>query len=74
MLFAPLIIVGAATIEGFWLERTRGHYDWRAYFASLGDLALRAVARLLPFGLVAAAFNWLWSRRLYTTPMSAVLP
>ena len=67
-------LVGAATIEGFWLERTRGHYDWRAYFASLADLALRAVARLLPLGLVAAAFNWLWSRRLYTMPMGAVWP
>jgi sterol desaturase/sphingolipid hydroxylase (fatty acid hydroxylase superfamily) len=74
MLFAPLIIVGAATIEGFWLERTRGHYDWRAYFASLGDLALRAVAHLLPLGLVAAAFNGLWSHRLYTMPMRAVWP
>jgi sterol desaturase/sphingolipid hydroxylase (fatty acid hydroxylase superfamily) len=74
MLFAPLIIVGAATIEGLWLERTRGHYDWRAYFASLGDLALRAVARFLPLGLVAAAFDWLWSHRVYTMPMSTVWP
>jgi sterol desaturase/sphingolipid hydroxylase (fatty acid hydroxylase superfamily) len=74
MLFAPLIIVGAATVEGFWLERTRGHYDWRAYFASLGDLAVRAAARLLPLGLVATAFNWLWSHRLYTMPMRSVWP
>ncbi|HTV97272.1 MAG TPA: sterol desaturase family protein [Steroidobacteraceae bacterium] len=73
-LFAPLIILGAATLEAFWLERTRGHYDWRAYFASLGDVALRSVVRLLPLGITAPAFNWLWSHRLYTMPLRAAWP
>jgi len=75
LLFAPLLIVGAATAEGAWLARARGHYDWRAYFASLGDLGLRAAAlRLLPLGLGASALSWLYAHRLYTMPMRSVWP
>jgi sterol desaturase/sphingolipid hydroxylase (fatty acid hydroxylase superfamily) len=69
---APLAIVAAATIEGLLLERVRGRYDWRAYFASLGDMALRVAVRLMPVGAAGAVFDWLWARRLYTMPLESV--
>jgi sterol desaturase/sphingolipid hydroxylase (fatty acid hydroxylase superfamily) len=74
MLFSPLLIVGAATLEGFWLKRVQGRYDWRAYFASLGDLGIRAVVNILPLGLATGAFNWLWQHRLYTMPLRSLWP
>jgi sterol desaturase/sphingolipid hydroxylase (fatty acid hydroxylase superfamily) len=74
MLFAPLLIVGAATLEGFWLQHLRGRYDWRAYFASLGDVAIRAAVRVLPLGLASGAFGWLWDHRLYVMPLRSAWP
>jgi sterol desaturase/sphingolipid hydroxylase (fatty acid hydroxylase superfamily) len=74
LIAAPLVIVAAATIEGLWLERVHGRYDWRAYFASLGDMALRAAVRLLPLGAGSAGFYWLWARRLYTMPLGSWWP
>jgi sterol desaturase/sphingolipid hydroxylase (fatty acid hydroxylase superfamily) len=66
---APLAIVAAATAEAFWLQRSRGRYDWRAYFASLGDLMLRIASGLLPLGLAAGALNLLWAHRIFDMPM-----
>ncbi len=74
MLVGPLLILGVATLEGFWLQHSRGQYDWRAYFASLGDLVLRIAFRLLPLGLATSALNWLWDQRLYTMPLQSVWP
>jgi sterol desaturase/sphingolipid hydroxylase (fatty acid hydroxylase superfamily) len=74
LMFGPLLILAAATIEGFWLQRSRGHYDWRAYFASAGDLALRIGAGLLPLGLAGAALTALWPHRLYTMPLNSAWP
>ncbi len=74
MLFAPLLIVGAATLEGLVLERVSGGYDWRAYFASLGDLAIRAAVSILPLGLAAGVFGWFWEHRLHTMPLRSVWP
>jgi sterol desaturase/sphingolipid hydroxylase (fatty acid hydroxylase superfamily) len=74
MFVGPVMILGAATLEGFWLQRNRGPYDWRAYFASLGDLVLRIAFRLLPLGLATSALNWLWGHRLYTMPLQSVWP
>jgi sterol desaturase/sphingolipid hydroxylase (fatty acid hydroxylase superfamily) len=71
IIFAPLLIVGAATVEGFWLERRHGRYDWRAYFTSLGDMALRTAVYLLPLGLATTALNWLWNHRLYSLPLTS---
>lgn len=70
MLLAPAFVVAAATLEGLWLSRRGGHYDWRAYLASLGDLGLRVVTGLLPLGLAAGALYQLWSYRCWTMPMS----
>jgi sterol desaturase/sphingolipid hydroxylase (fatty acid hydroxylase superfamily) len=58
-----------ATIEGVWMTRVGKHYDWRAYLASTGDLAIRLSLQLLPFGLTLQALQWLWSHRLYTMPL-----
>jgi len=74
MLLAPLVIFAAATIEGVVLHRVRGHYDWRAYFASAGDLILRIGMGLLPLGLAGAALTHLWEFRLYTMPLHSVWP
>ena len=74
MLFGPLLILGAATMEALWLQRSRGGYDWRAYFASLGDLGLRIGLRLLPLGLATSALNWVWVHRIYTMPLESMWP
>ncbi len=74
MLVGAVLILGAATLEGLWLQRHRGRYDWRAYFASLGDLGLRIAFRLLPLGLAAGGLNWLWGHRLYTMPLESAWP
>ena len=74
MLFGPLLILGAATMEALWLQRSRGGYEWRAYFASLGDLGLRIGFRLLPLGLATSALNWVWVHRLHTMPLGSVWP
>lgn len=68
MMIAPLLILFAAAVEGIWLQRRDGSYDWRAFWTSVGDLLLRAVSRAIPFGTGLAAFGWLWDHRLYTMP------
>ncbi len=68
MLVVPALLILAATLEAFWLSR-RGSYDWKSYFASLGDLALRMAANLLPLGFVLAGLYQLWDLRLYTLPL-----
>jgi sterol desaturase/sphingolipid hydroxylase (fatty acid hydroxylase superfamily) len=73
LLFVPASLLLAATLEAFWLQR-RGHYDWRAYFTSLGDMILRAATGLLPLGLAAGALSLLWRHRLYTMPLQEVWP
>ncbi len=74
LLLGPLLILAAATIEGFWLQHRDGRYDWHAYFASLGDLILRAAVRLLPLGLATGLLDWLWMHRFYTMPLATVWP
>jgi sterol desaturase/sphingolipid hydroxylase (fatty acid hydroxylase superfamily) len=71
LLLGPLLIVGVAAVEGLWLQRRRGHYDWLAFLASLGDLALRIGLRVLPLGLASGALDWLWGHRLYTMPLKS---
>jgi sterol desaturase/sphingolipid hydroxylase (fatty acid hydroxylase superfamily) len=70
LLAVPLLILAVATLEALWLTRSRGRYDWRAYFASAGDLLLRIAAGLLPLGLASSALNALWQYRLYTMPLN----
>ena len=70
MLFVPGSLVLAATLEGLWLGRRAGVYDWRAYCASLGDLLIRTATGVLPLGLAAGALNWVWQHRVYTMPLN----
>ena len=74
MLFVPGSLVLAATLEGLWLSRRTGVYDWKAYFASLGDLLIRTATGVLPLGLAAGALNWVWQHRLYTMPLNETWP
>ena len=69
MLAGPLFIVLAATVEGLLLQRKWGRYDWRAYFASAGDLALRVISGALPLGIAAVLVNRLWDFRVFTMPL-----
>lgn len=68
LLAIPVIAIAAATLEGVWLARRRG-YDWRAYWASLGDGVLRALSRLLPFGVGLAWIEFCWDHRLQTVAL-----
>jgi sterol desaturase/sphingolipid hydroxylase (fatty acid hydroxylase superfamily) len=72
MLVVPALLILAATLEACWLTHRDGTYDWKSYFASLGDLALRMVTNLLPLGFVAAGLFHLWDYRLYTMPLHEV--
>jgi sterol desaturase/sphingolipid hydroxylase (fatty acid hydroxylase superfamily) len=70
--FVPFAILLIATVEGVVLSRMRGNgYDWKAYFASLGDAVGRGVLRILPLGAIQLGFYWLWDHRLFTIPMSS---
>jgi len=74
MLLVPLFIVLAATLEALFLRGHDGQYDWRAYFASLGDLFLRGAAGLLPLGLATGALSSVWTHRFYTMPLQQLWP
>jgi sterol desaturase/sphingolipid hydroxylase (fatty acid hydroxylase superfamily) len=71
MLVVPAFLITAAALEGLWLSR-RGTYDWKAFFASIGDLGLRIASNLLPLGLAAGGLLKLWNYRLYTMPLDEV--
>lgn len=71
LLLVPLPLLAAiAAIEG-WLRQRRGHgYDWKAYWASLGDaLGRLAVNGLLKAGIVGAALYAVWEWRIATIMM-----
>jgi sterol desaturase/sphingolipid hydroxylase (fatty acid hydroxylase superfamily) len=65
-------VIVLATIEGLVLTAGRkGRYDWRAYFASLGDVLVRqyVVYTYLPLSLAAPAIGWAWRHRIATVPL-----
>jgi sterol desaturase/sphingolipid hydroxylase (fatty acid hydroxylase superfamily) len=70
MLVIPLFLIIVATLEGLWLSRRAGAYDWRGYFASLGDMVLRIASGLVPLGAAAGVLTWLWNYRVYTMPLA----
>ena len=56
LLALPLLLPVLAAAEGYWRLRKGMAYDWKAYWASLGDALGRGlVGRLLQGGVVAAA-------------------
>lgn len=74
MLIAPGLLVFAATLEGLWLSRHAGTYDWKSFAASGGDLLLRLTVGLLPLGMAAGLLYQLWEWRLYTMPLQKMWP
>ncbi len=66
------LVLGAALIEGLWLQRSRGHYDWKAWATSLGDLTIRKAIALLPYGLAAPLYNLAYEHRLFTLGVNSV--
>ncbi len=71
LLLVPLPLLAAiAAIEG-WLRQRRGHgYDWKAYWASLGDaLGRLAINGVLKIGIVGAVLYAVWEWRIATVAM-----
>jgi sterol desaturase/sphingolipid hydroxylase (fatty acid hydroxylase superfamily) len=63
-------VMTAATIEGLVLS-IRGRYDWRAYFATLGDLIGRRAIDALGLSIAAPFFVWAWEHRITTLPLTS---
>ena len=70
LLGVPLLVfAGIAALEGAALMR-RGGYDWKSYWASLGDAAGRALLGLLvQGGVVGGLLLGIWEFRLTTIGM-----
>lgn len=68
LLAATALVLGAALLEGLWRTR-RGGYDWRAFAATLGDIAGRRVLEALGISLAAPIVGLAWQHRLATVPL-----
>jgi sterol desaturase/sphingolipid hydroxylase (fatty acid hydroxylase superfamily) len=70
LLILPLFVLVAAA-EGWYLQKRRGQrYDWRAFFASLGDaVGRRIIVSVVGVGAIAAVFSLAWDYRVATVPM-----
>ena len=68
----PLLALVAAA-EGWYLQRRRGQaYDWRAFFASLGDaLGRRLIVTVLGTGVAGVLLLWVWDHRLTELSMDS---
>ena len=65
------VVLAAATLEG--LVQTfvrRRPYDWRAYFASLGDAVGRRAVDALGLSIAAPVFAWAFAHRVQTLGLS----
>ena len=71
LFFALPLLVLVAAVEGWYLQRVRRQaYDWRAFFASLGDaIGRRLILSLLGTGVVGLLLYWVWDHRINTIPM-----
>lgn len=64
---ALLLVLAAAVVEGAVLSlRGRRRYDWRAFAATLGDLAGRRTVDALGLSLAAPVLAWAYEHRLAT--------
>lgn len=61
-----VFVVVAATVEALVLQRRQGRYDWRAYFATLGDAIGRRAVEATGLSIVAPLFVWAWEHRVQT--------
>jgi sterol desaturase/sphingolipid hydroxylase (fatty acid hydroxylase superfamily) len=73
-----LVVIGAATLEGLVQTFVRKQpYDWRAYAASLADVAGRRLVDLAGISIALPVLAWAYSHRLQTlelaTPAAFVL-
>lgn len=65
-----LLVLAAALIEGLVLGRRGGRgYDWRAFAATLGDVAGRRAVDMLGLSLAAPLLVWLHEHRVATLPL-----
>jgi sterol desaturase/sphingolipid hydroxylase (fatty acid hydroxylase superfamily) len=75
-MYAPPAVFLLATLEAVVLSLfRRGQYNWRAYLASLADLAGReyVVRYFLGFSLAAPLIALAWNHRLFTVPLGTGL-
>jgi sterol desaturase/sphingolipid hydroxylase (fatty acid hydroxylase superfamily) len=72
LLFLPAILIVAAAAEGFYLQHARGQsYDWRSYFASLGEVIGRIfINRAVGLGVAGSVFALVSRVRIATIPMN----
>lgn len=70
-LLLPLVLlVGVAAVEGWVLVRRGRDYDWKGYWASLGDAVGRTLFNLLiQGGLVGVMLYAIWNFRIATFAM-----
>lgn len=67
------VLLLAATLEGLVMSwRAKGTYDWRAFFSSLGDAALRRGVEGLGLTLASPLLVWAWDNRLTTIALDSV--
>lgn len=72
--FLPFTLA-AASLEGVVISFFRREtYDWKAYWASLGEMVGRRLLDLLPLSLFAPVFAWVYQHRLFTIPLDGVAP
>lgn len=68
-----LLVVGVTIAEGVYLHRRNGSYNWRAYFASLGDAICRPlVTKLVGTGLFTAMLALAVPYRIGNIPMNTI--
>jgi sterol desaturase/sphingolipid hydroxylase (fatty acid hydroxylase superfamily) len=72
VIFAPPAVFLLATIEALILWRVREEkYDWRAYWASIADMAIRnyPVRLLLGYSIAGPLIGLAWPHSLFTVPL-----
>jgi len=70
LLFPGLLLVLIAAIEGWVLVRRGRDYDWKGYWASLGDVLGRGALNLLiQGGLTGVMLYGIWNLRMATLDM-----
>jgi sterol desaturase/sphingolipid hydroxylase (fatty acid hydroxylase superfamily) len=68
------LVIGAATLEGLVQTFVRHQpYDWRAYFASLGDAVGRRAVDALGLSIAAPVLAWAFAHRIQTLSLSTPL-
>jgi sterol desaturase/sphingolipid hydroxylase (fatty acid hydroxylase superfamily) len=68
------VVLGLATLEGVVLSFARaGSYDWRAYFASLGDAVGRRAVDALGLSVVAPLMAYAYTHRVHTLALATPL-